>query len=714
MAEFKSFSMSDEELSSIDEWLQKNLGEAGEGREWIIERQKDGSVQAMLLKEDGTAVSRKTIPSSVAPKDPEKFKDPWADFKTEKKADLEPLAPVDDAAPAPKQRDFRRPERKESSVRKLPETARRPRQSSRRGSPQQRYESPFEPLEAPDSKPVKYTKSRDYVAPEKPKEDLPRTIDPKKKRKDSRAATSSAAADAFSEMESEIDKKGEGWEGSTFEQRKMTPQESKDLREKTRAAKSRTAPEVEEPVESPPLTGKGRKKDRPSWVDDERTIKSDPELLRSTSRSQVNSRSEGKVKEFWTDPDDGTTYGRNFELEDLPAEVESEDKKGKGIFGRFGGAVAGAAKGVAGMFDGDDEGEVDDRKKTPSWIDNPPAGTYVGTGKSRDMQIGVNKAMMDAQSQMLKQVGETTKTADGTRTRGTLRNTVRKKTWIDPKTGQTYVLLGTREEEGEKKKTDSKVEIEPERFEGTEPEDVEVESEQIEIDLEDPTIIDALTSPKSPAPVDDPEPIELPFKTKADKRSDTQRVKENNVASDMVIKTQEALGTDWKSPINEIIITSTALEETSSTEPEPPYRLTIDPNINIAILSDAEGLEIRQFAVGTGDTTGTRYGKKYFTPTGTAEIINKVPYEQVEGSYGPYWMGLDWNSYGVHGPHAAKDIKATGTGFENQGFVSHGCIRFMEKDLIDLSNYLEVGSSVEVLPYDTRPNIRGPLRVGAR
>ena len=157
----------------------------------------------------------------------------------------------DDVAPAPKERDFRRPEDKESSVKKFPETARRPRQSSRRGSPQQRYESPFEPLEAPDSKPVKYTKSRDYVAPEKPKEDLPRTIDPKKKRKDSRAVTSSAADAAFSDMESEIDKMPEDWEGSTFEQRKMTPQESKDLRERSRAAKSRTSTRTKKPTEEP-------------------------------------------------------------------------------------------------------------------------------------------------------------------------------------------------------------------------------------------------------------------------------------------------------------------------------------------------------------------------------------------------------------------------------------------------------------------------------
>jgi lipoprotein-anchoring transpeptidase ErfK/SrfK len=227
--------------------------------------------------------------------------------------------------------------------------------------------------------------------------------------------------------------------------------------------------------------------------------------------------------------------------------------------------------------------------------------------------------------------------------------------------------------------------------------------------------MDRLTNPRSSLPVDDPEPIGLPIKTKAkDEQTDTKIVKESPVLTDVVLRTQKALGTNWKSPVGQIIVTDESLKEAASKEPNPPFRLVINPNDNIANLLDADGMQVESFAVGTGDTTGVRYGKKYFTPTGTSEIINKVPYDQVEGSYGPMWMGLDWDHYGLHGPHKRDDIESSGEGFENKGFVSHGCMRFMEKDIMKLSEYLEVGSSVEVLPYDTRPNIRGPLRVGAK
>ena len=227
--------------------------------------------------------------------------------------------------------------------------------------------------------------------------------------------------------------------------------------------------------------------------------------------------------------------------------------------------------------------------------------------------------------------------------------------------------------------------------------------------------MDRLTNKRSPLPVDDPEPIGLPLKTKsADEQTDTKIVKESPVLTEVVLRTQKALGTNWKSPKGQIIVTDTSLEEAASKEPNPPFRLVINPNTNMANLLDADGMQVESFAVGTGDTTGIRYGKKYFTPTGTSEIINKVPYDQVEGSYGPMWMGLDWEHYGLHGPHKRDDIESSGESFENEGFVSHGCMRFMEKDLMKLSEYLEVGSSVEVLRYDTRPNVRGPLRVGAK
>ncbi len=687
---FTSWSLSDEELEDLDPWLKKNLGKAGEGSEWTIERQKDGSVQAMLIGKDGTARSRKTIPSTVAPKEPEKFKDPWA-----KQEEAPAAAPVEEAeevvkpaAPVKGRRDFRRPASRQSTQSAPISSARFEPRAKPTAGPRYTPPKPTARREGPSYTPPEPRVRREgpsYTPPE-PKarpveEDLPPVIDPAEKRKKSRTAPAPVPVE-----EEETPKT------AAVEKPKK---EGKSFFGKVGGAVAGAAKGVAGMFD-------GEDEDAPpAWINDPGVGVSSPGLLRSTARSMAvrNAKGEGGMGggQFWTNPKDGTTYfRRKTEEADLPAEVDMTD-----------------APPARSLEDYEGETEwVDPSGPKPDWVDSPPSGMYVGKGKSRDLQSGIDKAMLNARAQYAEVIGETKETTEGTSTTATLRGTSRRSMWIDPETNETYVLLAT--PDTEKKKTDSKVKIESERFEGTPPEELETEKEQLEVDLEDPAIIDRLTNPLTPAPVDNPEPIELPFKTKTDERSDTKKVKDSPVASDMVIKTQEALGTDWKSPTGQIVITSAALEEEASTEPEPPYRLTIDPNVNIATVLDSQGMEVRQFAVGTGDTTGTRYGKKYFTPTGTAEVINKVPYEQVEGSYGPIWMGLDWKSYGLHGPHAAADIKATGTGFENQGFVSHGCIRFMEKDLMDLSEYLNVGSSVEVLPYRTRPLHRGPLRVGAK
>ena len=780
---FTSWSLSDEELENLDPWLKKNLGKAGEGSEWTIERQKDGSVQAMLIGKDGTARSRKTIPSTVAPKEPEKFKDPWA-----KQEEAPAAAPVEEAeevvkpaAPVKGRRDFRRPASRQSTQSAPISSARfKPRAKPTAGprytppEPTARREgpshTPLEPKsrkEGPSYTPYPEQKARregpSYTPYPEPKarregpsytpypeqkarpveEDLPPVIDPAEKRKKSRTATAAVAEDAEQHRKSMEEKwakedKESGhvsqW-GTTADPPFTIPESSDELPSRWEAMGMK-----EDAVES--------KDTPPAWINEPGVGVSSPGLLRSTARSEAqrNAKGEGGMGggQFWTNPKDGTTYFRpKTEEADLPAEVDlsgvdeskkrqtgytvvkeagvgEETKKRETTGFGLGSYLKAIGGGIKRAITGND---------MPDYIRNPPQESVAMT---LDMPKGMrrDRAEFKAQQAVLDHFINTyhpdditiEKDADGATTRsfkGSIRNLGGSIAfWMDEGKGLVHLNYDPNAiewtPETQKKKTDSKVKIESERFEGTPPEELETEEEQIEVDLEDPAIIDRLTNPLTPAPVDNPEPIELPFKTKTDERSDTKKVKDSPVASDMVIKTQEALGTDWKSPAGQIVITSAALEEEASTEPEPPYRLTIDPNVNIATVLDSQGMEVRQFAVGTGDTTGTRYGKKYFTPTGTAEVINKVPYEQVEGSYGPIWMGLDWKSYGLHGPHAAADIKATGTGFENQGFVSHGCIRFMEKDLMDLAEYLNVGSSVEVLPYRTRPLHRGPLRVGAK
>ena len=196
------------------------------------------------------------------------------------------------------------------------------------------------------------------------------------------------------------------------------------------------------------------------------------------------------------------------------------------------------------------------------------------------------------------------------------------------------------------------------------------------------------------------------------KTPDLKKVKSSSTLTDVVIRSQKAIGT-YTSPPDEVIVTNEALEDAGSAKASPPYRLVIDPNLNRAKILDSLGESIEQFAVGTGDTTGTRYGRKYFSPVGKWGIESKVPYSQKEGSYGPLWMGLTADKYGLHGPHKAADVEAEGKEFKNKGFISHGCIRFMESDILKVGEYLDIGSTVEILPYDTRPEHRGPLRISA-
>lgn len=194
---------------------------------------------------------------------------------------------------------------------------------------------------------------------------------------------------------------------------------------------------------------------------------------------------------------------------------------------------------------------------------------------------------------------------------------------------------------------------------------------------------------------------------------DTEKVREagSGVLSDVVQRSQSALG-GYTSPPDTLVVTQESLEEAGDNTDNAPFKLIIDPNKNIAKILDADGDLMETFAVGTGDTTGTTYGgQKYFSPVGSHKIKNRQPYDKVEGGYGPLWLGLTEKSYGLHGPHKRGDQDKERGGFHNEGFISHGCIRFSEEDILKVGDYLEVGSSVEILPYDTRPGHTGPLRV---
>ena len=75
------------------------------------------------------------------------------------------------------------------------------------------------------------------------------------------------------------------------------------------------------------------------------------------------------------------------------------------------------------------------------------------------------------------------------------------------------------------------------------------------------------------------------------------------------------------------------------------------------------------------------------TPTGTYTIINKAP--NPGGAFGVLWMGLSKPHYGIHGTNDPSSIGKD---------VSHGCIRMYNQDVLELSKYVPIGTSVRIHP----------------
>ncbi|MER2088708.1 MAG: L,D-transpeptidase [Sporosarcina sp.] len=73
------------------------------------------------------------------------------------------------------------------------------------------------------------------------------------------------------------------------------------------------------------------------------------------------------------------------------------------------------------------------------------------------------------------------------------------------------------------------------------------------------------------------------------------------------------------------------------------------------------------------------------TPMGTFRIINKQ--SNPGGPFGILWMGLSKRHYGIHGTNNPSTIGKS---------VSHGCIRMFNKDVLELSSMVPVGTTVYI------------------
>jgi lipoprotein-anchoring transpeptidase ErfK/SrfK len=112
--------------------------------------------------------------------------------------------------------------------------------------------------------------------------------------------------------------------------------------------------------------------------------------------------------------------------------------------------------------------------------------------------------------------------------------------------------------------------------------------------------------------------------------------------------------------------------------PRPVYSITVNTAAKrLTLFRDGKVFKTYPVAIGKMLTP---------SPKGTFRIIN----EQVNpgGPYGARWMGLSKKGYGIHGTNNPASIGKS---------VSHGCIRMHNKDVIEVSNLVSVGTIVRIV-----------------
>lgn len=143
--------------------------------------------------------------------------------------------------------------------------------------------------------------------------------------------------------------------------------------------------------------------------------------------------------------------------------------------------------------------------------------------------------------------------------------------------------------------------------------------------------------------------------------------------------------------------------------PQPQREIVINvPGMRLYLYED--GVLAREYPIAVG---------KIVTPSqmgGETRIVNKVLYPTYyppdwymralkpippgpENPVGTRWLGLDLPGYGIHGTNDPSSIGKA---------VSAGCIRMLNKDVEELANLVEVGTTVRFL-YETVLVRRDPL-----
>lgn len=108
------------------------------------------------------------------------------------------------------------------------------------------------------------------------------------------------------------------------------------------------------------------------------------------------------------------------------------------------------------------------------------------------------------------------------------------------------------------------------------------------------------------------------------------------------------------------------------------YRITVNiKNRTLTLYNNGAVYKTYKVAVGKPSTP---------TPTGTFKIINRAV--NPGGPFGARWLGLSKPHYGIHGTNNPSSIGKN---------VTNGCIRMYNKDVIELSNLVPIGTPVTIV-----------------
>lgn len=107
------------------------------------------------------------------------------------------------------------------------------------------------------------------------------------------------------------------------------------------------------------------------------------------------------------------------------------------------------------------------------------------------------------------------------------------------------------------------------------------------------------------------------------------------------------------------------------------YRIVVDLSERKLYLFEGNHIS-KSYPVGVGKILSK-------TPEGEYLIVNKEP--DPGGPYGVMWMGLSKKHYGIHGTNRPSSIGKR---------VSKGCIRMHNKDVLELSKIVPIGTHVTI------------------